>query len=287
MEVALAALAAFLFALGTTLQQKGVMAAPARSARGIAALLLNLARRPVWLGGIVADALGFIAQAIALGVGRLAIVQPVLTTTIVFALPLGAWLTGQRILPREIVAALAVTAGISAFLLVSDPAGGRDDAPVAEWLEAAVPIALVCAALVFAGSRSGAGPKAALYGSATGILFGLSAALTKATVDQLDEGAVALLTDWHFYALLVVGYLSMTLSQLSLQTGVLAPAIATASILDPIASVVLGVTLLQEKLHEDTAGVAVSCAAFAVMLSGLVVLARSRGASPPGPPVSA
>ena len=88
-----------------------------------------------------------------------------------------------------------------------------------------------------------------------------------------------LLIDWHLYALIVVGYASMTLSEVSLQTGVLAPAIATASIFDPIASVVLGVTLFEESLHDDAFGaVARSLAALGVMFAGLVVLAGSEGA---------
>ena len=71
---------------------------------------------------------------------------------------------------------------------------------------------------------------------AAGILFGLSAALTKATVDQLDEGIFHVFITWHLYALIAVGYAGMTLSQIALQTGVLAPAIATFSILDAVTS---------------------------------------------------
>ena len=142
---------------------------------------------------------------------------------------------------------------------------------------------MICALLVAVGSRGAPGVKAALYGTAAGILFGLSAALTKATVDQLDDGVLALFTDWHVYALLVVGYVSMTISELSLQTGVLAPAIATASIFDPLSSVVLGITLLHESLHEDAFGVALSAVALVVMLGGLAALAKAQGAATPRP----
>ena len=41
----------------------------------------------------------------------------------------------------------------------------------------------------------------------------------------------------------------MTLNQLALNTGALAPAVATSMAFDPITSVVLGVTLLDESLH--------------------------------------
>ena len=81
---------------------------------------------------------------------------------------------------------------------------------------------------------------------------------------------------WHLYALIVVGWVGMTISQRSLQVGALAPAVATQMALDPIASVALGVLAFEESIHE-TAGVAVlSAVAFAVMLAGLVVLALSQ-----------
>ena len=61
LEVALALAAALLFALGTVLQQKEAQRASGEEALR-AAFLLQLARRPVWLGGMAADALGFVAQ---------------------------------------------------------------------------------------------------------------------------------------------------------------------------------------------------------------------------------
>ncbi|MGH2962792.1 MAG: DMT family transporter [Solirubrobacterales bacterium] len=279
MEIALAAAAAFFFALGTVLQQKGAVAeAPGTSATGAAKLLLRLARRPVWIGGIVADALGFACQAIALGIGKLVVVQPILATSVVFSLPLGARMTNQRISRRDVAAAIAVTAGLAVFLVVGDPTGGRDDAPFGEWLVAAIPLAALSAVAVGAGWRASAGVKAALLGTAAGLLFGLCAALTKATVDQLDEGVFHVFIDWHLYALIAIGYLGMTLSEIALQTGVLAPAMATFSILDAVTSVVLGVTLLHESLRDDALGITIDVVALAVMFAGLVVLAGAEGA---------
>ena len=93
-----------------------------------------MARRPVWLAGIGADALGFVAQAAALAIGRLAVVQPLLIASVVFALPLGARLTGQHVGRRDVGAAVIVTAALAAFLVVANPSGGRGDAPLGEWL---------------------------------------------------------------------------------------------------------------------------------------------------------
>ena len=102
-EVALALTAALLFALGTVLQQRAGLQTPPRGSG--ARLLVEMARRRVWLAGIAADALGFAAQAAALTIGRLTVVQPLLAASVVFALPLGAWITAQRVRRRDIAAA--------------------------------------------------------------------------------------------------------------------------------------------------------------------------------------
>jgi hypothetical protein len=45
---------------------------------------------------------------------------------------------------------------------------------------------------------------------------------------------------------------------------------------DPITSVILAVTILDESLHESTVGAVVSCLALAAALGGMVVLARNQ-----------
>src|SRR3954453_19352013 len=99
--VTLAVVAAFLYALGTVLQEKG--ATEEGSDAGMRAdFLARLAQRPVWLLGVGIELVGFALQATALGLGRLIIVQPIQVTSVVFALPLGVWLTAQVVNRREI-----------------------------------------------------------------------------------------------------------------------------------------------------------------------------------------
>jgi drug/metabolite transporter (DMT)-like permease len=271
--------AALLFALGTVLQQKAGLDEPSDGASS--SLLLRMARRPVWLMGIASDALGFIAQAAALGIGRLAVVQPLLVSSVVFALPLGARLTGQRVRRIDVGAAFLVLGALVAFLAIADPSGGRDDAPLEDWLIAGAACTLVCAALVLLGRRGSPPRRAALLGIATGILFALSAALTKALVDELDDGLLDVIAGWHLYALIAVGYVSMTLNQLALNTGALAPAVATSMAFDPITSVILGVTLFEESLHTTTLGALATLAALGGALVGMAILTRSQAQSTP------
>jgi hypothetical protein len=91
--VILALGSAFLFAAGLVVQQK--IAATTSSADALRfGFVLRLARRPQWLTGLGLDAGGFLCQAAALAVGRLVVVQPILATSVVFALLFRNRLTG-------------------------------------------------------------------------------------------------------------------------------------------------------------------------------------------------
>jgi drug/metabolite transporter (DMT)-like permease len=237
----------------------------------------------VWLAGIAADGLGLIAQAVALADGRLAVVQPLLVTSLVFALPLGARLSGQRVRPLDAAAAVVVGVAVAAFIIVADPSGGRPNAPLDRWLIAGAACAVLCAPPAVLGRRGPARRRAALLGLAAGITFALSAALIKAVVDALSGGVLHVLGGWELYALIAVGYVSMTLNQLALDTGALAPAIAAGATLDPIVSVLLGVTVLREDLDASAGRMVVLAAVLAAAVAGSVVLARAEARPEPGP----
>ena len=285
MAIGLALGAALLFALGSVLQQKAGLDQPEESEGSSSGLLLRMARHPVWLAGIAADALGFVGQAVALTIGRLAVVQPLLATSMIFALPLGNRLTNQRIRRSDVAAAILVTASLVAFLTIANPSGGRDDAPLGEWLVLGAITVGVCIPLFLLSLRARPAIKATLLGILTGILFGISAALTKSVGDEVSDNLFGVFTDWHLYALIIIGYISMTTNQMALTAGVLAPALAASMAMDPITSVVIATTLLQESLHETTAGIIATVGALAATLIGMAILARtSEGqvASKPG-----
>lgn len=276
---ALALVAAALFAVGTVLQERVTVTASAEEARG-AWFMLRLARRPAWLAGIAADGLGFAAHAGALASGRLVAVQPLLATTLVFALPLGAWLAGRRVVRRELLAAVAVAVGLGLFLVLANPSGGSDDATPRAWLVALA----ACGAVAGLGRAlalgRGARWRAMALGSASGVLFGLTAALVKSTVAQVPDGPTALILDWHVWALAVVGYASMALAQASLQAGALGPAVATQTALDPVTSLLLGLLAFGERLDAGALALTGAWLGLGLMLAGIAVLSLARDATP-------
>src|SRR5689334_24445464 len=98
MAATLAVVAAICFALAAALQQRGQfrLAHAGRPVQGVVGLFRLLAV-PIWLLGTCVLLLGYLTQAMALDRGKLVVVQPLMVTTIVWALPLGYWLSSQRV----------------------------------------------------------------------------------------------------------------------------------------------------------------------------------------------
>jgi drug/metabolite transporter (DMT)-like permease len=152
MASALALVAAFLFALAATLQQKGALNLPEITLRHPSSLV-RLAAQTIWLAGTITLLTGYAFQAAALDRGRLAIIQPLLVMTVVFALPLGYFLTSQVVGRREVIGSGVIVLGLALFAIFGDPAGGRENAPGGEWAIAIAVLAALAGALLVFGGR--------------------------------------------------------------------------------------------------------------------------------------
>jgi len=278
MAYLLALLAAFAFALGNVLQQKGTLQAPAPE--GDPRFLAQILRQPVWLAGGGLQVGGWILQAAALDRGPLVVVQSLTTMSLVIALPLGARITGQRITRRVTLGAVAMVAGVVLFLAVGSPQGGTSTPPAAAWWSAGLSSAAIIAILFSLGRRRRGAPRALMFGCAAGVGFALQAAVTKVFMTVIGKGLPAVLSSWTIYVLIASALAGFVLQQSALKTGVLAPAMASANSVTLFASVVLGITVFGERISNGNARLAPAIAGLAVALGGIVLLA---GAEPPQP----
>ncbi len=284
MAAVFALLAAFCFALAAALQQKGQFQLAERGKRvsGVASLFRML-MVPVWLLGTMTLLAGYAAQAVALGEGRLVVVQPLLVMTIVFALPLGYWITQQFVVRRQVVGAAVIIAGLVMFTLVGNPDAGVSSAPATQYLAAIVAVCIPSVLLVIYGTRAAPAAKAAMFGVSAGLLFGLSASFAKTTIDQLSGGILDVLTHPEFYALVGIGLVAFVIQQLSLSTGQFAPAMAAVAVSNPAISVILGVLLFQESLTRPAWHVLVAVAALiAAFYGAYMITAANREREIPG-----
>ena len=262
-------MAAVAFAAGTVLQQRGTLRTPAGDAR----FLVQILHEPVWLVGGGLQALGWTLQAAALDRGSLVVVQSLTTLSLVFALPLGAWLTDQHIGRTEIVGALAVVAGIVVFLSAGTPSGGTSNPSATAWWTAIVVSAvLVVGTGVLATKQLGAA-RAALFGVAAGVSFGLQAGVTKVFVNEIGHGVAHLLGTWSTYGLIVSALAGFVLQQSALKTGVLAAAMGANNASTLVWSVVLGFLVFDETMAADAARRFPAWLGLALAVLGVITLA--------------
>ena len=278
MAAALALIAAFCFALAATLQQRGALGLPTISLADPKSLL-RLAGNVTWLVGTLVLVTGYLFQAGALDRGRLVVIQPLLVTTIVFALPLGYFLTKQHVGRREVIGAIVVLCGLALFVYFGDPAGGNENASNAQWALAFAVLGAFSAVLFVFGRGGDLSKKAAVYGTVAGIMFGLSSALTKPTLEFLHESVGTMLSHWECYALAIAGIGGFVLQQVSLGTGRLAPSVATVSVANPVVGILIGVLLLDERLSRPTWHVFLAVIGLALALVGAVVISLAHEAA--------
>jgi len=246
----LALLSAALFAVAAAAQQRAAAQVPDDRARGLG-LIRVLVRRPLWWVGTGGDLGGFAAQAAALGLGSLMLVQPLLVTTLLFALPLSTWWSGRRLSRPDAAWALTLSAALALFVVVAEPTAGVDRATPLQWLPAGVVLgALLLGCLAVAAVRRGT-LRAVLLAVATALLYGFTAALTKGVVSLLDDGLLALVTAWETPALAIAAVGGTLLSQSAFQAGGLAASLPIITVGEPIVGVALGAAVLGEQVQVD------------------------------------
>lgn len=282
LAIALALLAALLLAVGSVAQRRAAGQVPDDEAGGLG-LLRRLVRSPVWWAGSVGDVGGFVVQAAALGVGSLLLVQPLLVTTLLFALPLEAWTGGRRITVRDAVWALVLAAALALFLVVGEPTEGQDRAPFAAWVPTgSVLVVVVLGCLLLAARRHGR-VRAAALAVATGIAYGVLAALTKSVVDLLTDGIVPLLLGWETWVLVVAAVGGTYLQQAAFQAGDLATTLPAITVAEPLVAALLGLTVLGEQVQADGAEWVLIGLLVVVTVVATAVLARSSAVAAPEP----
>jgi len=114
----LAVASAGLFAVGSAVQHQAVVALPNTSMSHLR-LVLQLARRPAWLLSNLSIIAGVVLHGTALAEGALVVIQPLLVTGLLFALPIAARLHRTRVSAAQSRWAAVTVAGLGAFLVLA------------------------------------------------------------------------------------------------------------------------------------------------------------------------
>jgi drug/metabolite transporter (DMT)-like permease len=240
------------------------------------ALLLDLARQPIWMLSLGANLAGMVLQWIALASGPLVLIQPVLVSGVLFAVSFTALMRRQRPDRVVVIGAALCAVGLAAFLLTARPTATRESTlRLGDVLPLAIALAAILAGCLFLAQRRHGRPRALALAVAAGVLYGVTAGLIKVALQTLGHGVVGMFTSWPIYAVAVCGPLGFLLSQNAFQAGVaLAPALSLIIVLDPLVGIGIGVLWLDETLRAGALAVCTEIAALVMLVAGVVVLSQ-------------
>jgi hypothetical protein len=267
---------ALMLALGFVIQQHAAAQAPPEERLSLR-LLLDLARRPLWLGGIGAMVAGQIVGATALGRGSLPLVEPLLAANLLFALPLSAAWTRRRLGKREWIGACVLIAGLAMFVIAAGPQKEQASTVVpANWFIAGASILLVVGGVTWLAKRSDLGEEATLLATGAGILYGLQDGLTQRTLLVLaNHGVAAMLSTWQPYSLVAVAIGGLVLAQSAFEAAPLAASLPAITIAEPITGIGLGAGLFSQELRLFPLDLAFELLGLTLMIVGVFMVARS------------
>ncbi len=235
---------------------------------------------PLWLLGWVALAGAFIFQAIALHLGLMSVVQPLLVTELVFVLVLRRIWIHQSICAITWWSAVLTCLMLTLFVAMSEPQGGNSLPSSHAWVAATVVTVGAAALLALIGTRGSPARRAALLGSSTAIMWALVATFIKTTTEALSQfGVTGALTHWPVYALAGAGLTAEILNQAALHVGPLSMSQPFLVIVDPIVSIALSAWVFEEYFTSNSIRIALAVFGFTGMCVGVAVLIRTAPAT--------
>jgi len=278
LAILFAFLAALFLAIGIVVRQRATMDVP--EDKGVSAtMVLTLVRRPLWWGGTAAAVLGFVFQALALAYGSLLLVQPILVSALLFALPLSARLAKRRVTRGEWLWAVVLTASLAVFVVLAKTSAGDYEASVPLTAIVAVVCIVAVALCVIIAIRNPGWRRAVLLAVAVGVLFGVVAMLTKLMMHMLThDGVRAVLTTPVPYLLVLIGVFAVLLQQSAFHAGSLQTSVPTMLVLEPVVAVVLGAVVLGEHMTVNGLKAVAITVALVAMAAATAALGREEGA---------
>ncbi|MUL47335.1 hypothetical protein FZI85_21875 [Mycobacterium sp. CBMA293] len=270
--------AAVCAAVGIVVRQRATIDVPQEHGVSVVMVATLLSRR-LWWAGTAAAVAGYVFQALALAHGSLLVVQPLLVSALLFALPLSARQAHRHVTRGEWLWAGLLTVGLAGFVVLARPE--RDEhlaSPGVIGVVAAL-CAVVVIGCVLLAVRCSGWQRAVLLAVGVGVLFGVVAVVTKVFMGVLaHRGWLGLLTTPAPYLLIILGAVATVLQQSAFHAGALQTSVPTMLVLEPVVAVLLGALVLGEGL--DTTGIeAVALvASIGAMAAATIALGRDEGA---------
>lgn len=264
-----ALISASCFAVSSVAQHTVAAATPTEKALN-PRLFLQLMRSPLWWAGSFGDLFGFILQGVALALGAVAVVQPLLVTGLLLAIPISAAVEHRHVARAEILGAVVACLGLAAFLLAAQPSAGNEKVTGHDGFLLVVTVGPVVAVLLLLALRLKGVARSVALALSAGTLFGVCSPLLSATVNNLHHLPV-----WPIITVFVCGVTGFLLTQNAYQAGSLPAPLSCLTIVEPIVAVTLSVTLLHERLDASAGAIVVIVLGVAAVVWGVILVARN------------
>jgi len=223
---------------------------------------------------------GQILSAWTIGHLSLSLAEPLLATELIFALIVAVPLSGERLQKSEMFGAVLLSAGVAALSVSrSINTQGLRFGSAAYW-PAAAAIGAVALCLIRAGWRREAQQRALLTGTASGLIFGISDALTRQTVEIISRHSlIAVLTSWPAYCLVATSLVALWLMQGSFNAAPLHASLPAITAAEPVAGILLGVVVFGDVIHISPGLIALQAAGLVALVTGVILVARAPALS--------
>jgi hypothetical protein len=262
------------FAVSTSVQHQAAGNAP-ESANGLFQLLAHLIRRPLWLLGQFLATCAFVLHALALHAGALALVQPLVVSGIVWAVPARAAMNRRMPSLGEVRAVVVTTVGLAVFLVASHPSSGRpaDRGWSSGALALGVVVVAVTASVVAERIHDFPRQRAFFLGVTAGALFGLVAGLLKMSLQAFADGGLHLVvTTWPAWALLAAGAGGVLTNQRAYRVAELSASMPVLNIVNVLTALTFGLTVFHEIPRHSPLLLVVEVLALVAVSAGLWLL---------------
>ena len=279
MNVAVGLIAAMFVGVGLVLQQHAAEQAPKAYFLRLR-LITELLRQRRWLAGIAIMVAGQVLSAWTIGHLSLSLAEPLLATELIFALILAVPLSRERLQKSEMLGAVLLSAGVAALSVSrSINTQGLRFGSAVYWPAAAV-IGAVALLLVRAGWRRQAEQRALLTGIASGLIFGISDALTRQTVQIISQHSIlAVLTSWPAYCLVATSLVALWLMESSFNAAPLHASLPAITAAEPVAGILLGVVVFGDVIHISPGLIALQAVGLVALVTGVILVARAPALS--------
>ncbi len=261
-------------ALASVLQRMGIESAPASDTLKLS-LLTHALKRGVWLLGLAFIGATVPLQIVALHLGTLSQVQPILTAELFFLVILLATWFRFRVGWREWFGCAAAAGGLAGFLIFAQPGGGNDVPTTFEWI---VAVSLCGGTALVATLSALRGPRwwrAAAFGVAGAVGFALTASLLKTVSNYVATDWVHVFFHWQTYGVAVCGAFSLFVTQNAYHAGPIAASQTALVLVDPLVSIALGIGLFGDSLRTSGAFGPLEALSLLIMFVGAASLAYS------------